>query len=173
MKLKELEERLNNYIEEKKLNTLEGQDTQYSLVKELSKEVHKILKEVLPDRRNYSFSTLEFKNHVYIGNLSYDTKVVDIKLYFKKGNKRINWDWTLCYYINKIEITSLYQEIESIEDAYKKSDDIIQAKYDYREKRADEIIKFMKEHNITLEEMYHFTSEWKYYWIEVDRKLKK
>lgn len=163
MKLKELQNELNKYIEIERLNTLEKQNEQTELVNLIENKVYNLL------RKNYSelFSRIISKrNHIVITK-SYryplEWALIDISIKFKMGNKHTDYSYTQCYYISSIEVKSTDEDIETVEDVIKKIDDYETGKKLQREQEIESVKEFMQQHNLSYNETREFVELFKKY----------
>ena len=161
MKLNELQEKLNQYVVNEKLNTLEKQNLQYNLITEIETEVKKLL---MPYGLNYL--VVAKRNHIVItDNFAYpiENAWVDIVVKYKKGTEHSRYYYTQYYYINKIEVIAKAENIETLTDVKKLMEEINSKLEQLKQTRINDLKNFMNSKNITFEEMSKYTELFKKY----------
>ena len=161
MKIKELEELLNEFIMKEGLNTLEKQATQSSLIYLIENELRRILREY---GLNYYVNT--YKSHIVISkNWKHplNSAYLDINVKFKKGTGHTSFYYNHYYYVNKIEFNVEYEDIESVEDIYNKVKEYNNNEEAKKQANIKELKQFMADKNITVDEMSKYVELYRRY----------
>ena len=161
MKIKELETRLNEFVISERLNTLEKQGLQYNLIAEIKEEVRKLL---MPYGLNCYI--VAKRNHIAITDFfSYpiENALVDIIIRFKKGTEHSKYYYTQYYYINKIEVISKDENIQTLTDVKNIIEKNDEKREQIKQKKINDLKKFMNSKNITYDEMVEYSELFKKY----------
>lgn len=171
MKIKELELKLNEFIADEKLNTLEKQSLQYNLITEIETEVKKLL---MP----YGLNCLVIskRNHIVITDkIAYpvENAWVDIVVKFKKGTEHSRYYYTQYYYVNKIEVIAKAPNMETLTDVKRVMEETNAKLEQLKQTRINDLKNFMNSKNITFEEMSKYTELFKKYRYILQKEINK
>lgn len=155
MQIKELQFRLNEYINNEGINTRNYRATRGVLLLLVSDELKKIL--------NYSdflsqYIIEEYRNKIVLKSDITETELLTIRVKYIKVYGQL-------FYIDELYF-EVAEGIETIEDIERKCEEIKLKHRTKQEKEKTDLINFMQQHNIKKDEMRKFSAlfrKYKYY----------
>lgn len=156
MLIKDLEQKINEKIKEKKI------DTEYNALYKCVDEVKTIVSDIIFDDyiKGKGFYISEYKNNIVIK--CYETKkelVIKLKKTRSKEEYKLGWSyWGYHYVVKAVEIAD--DEFKTLEDFIKCNNEIVANREEKNSNLKTEFEKDLKEHNMNFKEFYEIMGKY-------------
>lgn len=156
MLIKDLEQKINEKIKEKKI------DTEYKVLWQCVDEIKNIVSDIIFDEyiKEKRFFISEYKSNVVIK--CYDTTneiVIKLKKTRSKEEHKLGvWSWGYYYVVNAVEIAD--DKYKTLEDFIKRNNEIVADKENKNANLKAEFEKDLKEHNMNFKEFYEIMGKY-------------